>query len=303
MVLEPDRYLISLGRRTSGLFGLFVQVLKCLSASPELTSVVYWGRNSFCYWSDQGWHGALNGWEYYFEPVSEHSLTDLLRLKPERLALMTDRKLARYIESSDRLDASRFVLMHKHRNDNDLLNQDGVRNFRQIYGQVISERIRVKQHVLAEVNGFWHQHLEGERVIGIHYRSTDKPAELAERSDPTPSVSIDDYLDRALALDGAHDARFFLATEDELALERARQRLGNRLVSTQATRSRDSIPPHLAVGGPRVGQEALVDCLLLARCHHLVHGVSNLSHAALLFSPEMTHSDMTRIKPPSIPPS
>lgn len=281
------------------MFALFVQVLKCLSARPDLVPIVYWGRSSFRYWSDRGWNGAYNGWEYYFEPVSEHSLPELLRVTPERLALMTDRKLARYIETSDRLDASRFVLAHKYRNDNDLLSRDGVRNFRQIYGQVISERIRVKEDVLADVNDFWHQHLEGERVIGIHYRSTDKPAELAERHGPTETAGIDDYLDRALTLDGARDARFFLATEDELALERARERLGDRLVSIEATRSRDGVAPHFAVGGPRVGQEALVDCLLLSRCHHLVHGISNLSHAALLFSPRLEHSDMTRIRIPT----
>jgi hypothetical protein len=162
-----------------------------------------------------------------------------------------------------------------------------------LFGRVVAERIRVKDHVLAEVNQFWDRHLAGERVIGLHYRSTDKPAGLAKRNRPM-LPGIEEYLDRALAAPGSADAKFFLATEDELAVERARERLGNRLVSIDATRSRNDVPPHFAVGGPRVGQEALVDCLLLSRCDYLVHGKSNLSGAAMLFNPRLAHIDVSR---------
>jgi hypothetical protein len=301
IISTPDGpFLVILARPAAGLFSLIVHVLRCLVTTPEMIPIVYYGKGAYRYWSDEGWNGSLNGWEYYFHPVSDYALDELLHVKPQCLARMSSRDIQRRLGTSSFIVTQRWrKFPYRWRHNRALLTEHNAGNFRELYGRLLAERIRVKDHVLSEVNEFWHRHLAGDRVIAIHYRSTDKPAELARRNKSIPLLSIDDHLDRALAVPGAADAKFFLATEDEVALELARERLGHRLVSIDATRSRDEVAPHFSVGGPRVGQEALVDCLLLSRCDYLVHGRSNLSGAAMLFNPRLEHADVSRTPPHS----
>src|SRR5690242_7986812 len=74
-----DRDALVIFSRPVGLFSLYLQVLgqvlRCRQAN--VVPIVYFNSRSL-YWSDHGHNGARNAWEYYFEPVSDLAITDVV---------------------------------------------------------------------------------------------------------------------------------------------------------------------------------------------------------------------------------
>jgi hypothetical protein len=272
--------------------GLLAELMKVLTtldhhALEGRTPIVYFNKPRFLYWGDEGWNGARNGWDYYFHPLSDVRLEDIVDLPPEGLELATrvdiDRWTGHNVLTSERLLQAKLDAFG-----------DVKPEFRREFDALFARYIRVRDEVLEVVEEFARSHFRDDNVIGIHYRATDKVYEVGNRlhiSGHDPSIlqraTLDLYLDEALAVADGTDTRFFLATEDDAALDRARERLGNRIISTAAVRSRSGLPAFLTDGSPSMGQEVLVDCLLLSRCHHFVHGVSNVAWAARLFNPDL----------------
>ncbi|MCP4893556.1 MAG: hypothetical protein GY911_07045 [Actinomycetales bacterium] len=128
------------------------------------------------------------------------------------------------------------------------------------------------------MNRFWREHLEGSPVIGVHLRGTDAVSMHARRAHRIGSLSWKQFL-KALraALAERSDARIFLATDTEKAVDVLKANFGNRVVTCQALRHRDG------------DQEAVIDYLLLGRCDLLVHNSSGLARSVLLANASMPH--------------
>lgn len=277
--------------------GLFVEVMKvvtCLErfADSGATPIVYFNRARFLYWGDDGWRGARNGWEYYFHPLSEQRIEDLVPMELEDLDGMSPEQIA------DLCYDDVILVEHFFQDKLDPLG-DVPPEQRQRFAKLWAENVRVKDEILHQVDEIAREHFTGNRVIGIHYRWSDKVDEIRLRlrlagrdPDIVEQCHLDRYIDEALAVAGDQEALFFLATEEEAVLERARAGLGERLISTEVTRTRSNLPPFLTAGHPRLGDEALVDCLLLARCDYLVHGPSFLAYAAGLFNPALPRTNI-----------
>lgn len=285
-------FVVIMAHQGGGFFSVFLKVLGCLDHYPDRAPIAYFNKASFMYWSDAGWNGSTNGWEYYFEPLSEFGLLDVLSYTPHDLASMDTQALAAVVGDNV------LVTDHYYSAKVGFAGRAQQRHRGELH-QLYTERIRVKAPIREKVERFVGEHFGAGRVVGIHYRGTDKFGEISALLGRKPrssaaigQIDVDGYIDAALAAAGTGETRFFLATEDELALDRARDRLGGRLVYTPATRSRSEVAPHWDIGGPALGEEALIDCLLLARCDHLVHGLSNLSWAALIMNPSLPNTDL-----------
>jgi hypothetical protein len=150
---------------------------------------------------------------------------------------------------------------------------------------VLARHVRVAADVQQAVAQFRAQHLAGRPVVGVHFRGTDKPAEL------TSVVSYEEAIGRAqveLAQRGA-GAVVFAASDERDFIAACQRAFGRRCVSTPAVRSRRGGPAvHVTTrNGFAAGREALIDCLLLAACDVLVRTSSNLGQFAGYFSPDM----------------
>lgn len=290
-VVEEPVLVISSSRL--GLFAEFMKVLATLDHFQHegRTPIVYFNRPTFLYWSDSGWNGARNGWEYYFHALSERRLEDVLDVAAEDLVDLKRPQLERLargdIVFNDRLLHRDFDMFGDVRSEH-----------RERYASLCARYIRVKDEVLGKVEEFAGRNFAGRRIVGLHFRSTDKLLEVGSRlenagwdPDVLAGLEVDSYIDEALRVAG-DDGAIFMATEDAEALQRARERLDERLICTNATRTRGPLPPFLADGDAEQGEEALIDCLLLARCDYLVHGVSNLSWAARMFNPGLSHTNV-----------
>jgi hypothetical protein len=288
-----DKYLVIAGRGC-GFFSLFTQVLTILEPAwlaqyaPSHKVIIFF--NSYCYyWIPEGWNGSKNMWEYYFEPVSDALITDAIQCEESRLMHLNIDEIRSLV------DASHGMVVNQHVSAltgfAGLFNEDN----RVRIKKIIDDRIKVKQSVLGLANAFFCRHMVGRKVVGIHFRGTDKRREL-EAHVPGYKVfhQIDAYID---AIPREYDdALVFLATDSLDALAAARRRLGSRLIFQEhCVRSADEAPIHLPnfpYNNARQGEEAIVDWLVLTRCDYFVHGVSNFSAAVLFMAPTLPHHDM-----------
>jgi hypothetical protein len=147
--------------------------------------------------------------------------------------------------------------------------------------ELIQKYIKIKPHIQKKVDTFVQEYFNGNMVIGIHYRATDKVTEA-------PLVdyqSVKDLL--AQEIQSNDQILLFIATDDEKFLQYMYQQFPGRIVATNALRSSDGNAVHsdLKKSPYQKGEEALIDCLLLAQCSKLYKTASNLSDAAIKFNP------------------
>ena len=146
----------------------------------------------------------------------------------------------------------------------------------------IQKYIHIKPHIIEKIESFYQIRMEGLNFIGVHYRGTDKNRYFPR----CPYKEMFAYMD-------AHkkkqpSSKFFIATDEEAFLAKAIHRYGEDVVYCDHFRSTTGEGVHrLGVRENRylVGEEALIDCLLLAKCPILLRTVSNLSTAASFFNP------------------
>jgi len=140
----------------------------------------------------------------------------------------------------------------------------------------------VVKHAIASVcDRFWHEHFHGKRVLGVHFRGTDKPGPEAD------AVPFSEMLD---VIEGCFHSRLdaiFLATDDHDFFEFVTASpLRPYVCWFQAPQEQKPLwlPSRKNF---RKGAEAILDCLLLSRCAVLIKTPSLLSSWCKVFRPEL----------------
>ncbi len=249
---SAEKYVI--GNPGSGFFSSFICTLNHLIWCEENNKipVVYWGENSQFY-SSKGFNGAMNVWEYYFEPVSDLSYC-----------------CGDHIDTScwPQTNYTIYVWM-----------LDTVSRVR--INQLINRYVKLKPAIKNKIDDFYKSHMEGKKTIGIHLRGTDKCWEQ-------PSVALETLINKAIEIADA-TTQFYIASEDERLFERAKEMLKGRVIYYDVIRSSNDgwmwqgQHPQRA----QLGEDVLIEAQLLSKCHALVHTYSNVSTAALFFNPYM----------------
>lgn len=199
-----------------------------------------------------------NWWEYYFEPLPAGAMENAAPV--------------------------RYVNAYEHV----AFTQHATRTMSRARGHsLIRRHVRVRKALASRVDTYAREHFGDARVIGVHYRGTDKSAEA-------PRVRYEDVLASVHAqVDAAGSARcrVFVATDEQAFLDRMLKQFGKELIYCDAFRSIDGAPAHGGAADPRKrGEEAVVDCLLLARCNYLIRTPSNLGLCTTFFNPRIETS-------------
>lgn len=157
---------------------------------------------------------------------------------------------------------------------------------------LIDRYVTVRPHVQTLVDQFSGEHWLDRFVIGLHYRGTDK----AEDAPRVPYERVEAIVRDTMSRAGADRCRLFLATDEQAFLDYMRPRFPGQLRYRAMFRSVDGRPTDTvnADGNYKKGEDALVDCLLLSRTHHLIRTASNLSMCATLFNPRLTNTLLNR---------
>ena len=151
---------------------------------------------------------------------------------------------------------------------------------------LINKYLVVKDSVLSEVEDFCSKHFANRRVLGVHYRGTDK----GEESPVLPYDSVKRNIEHYLKLRPDTD-RVFIASDDINFIENIEKASVGRpiLYRNDSFRARDgnSIHKLAATDKYEITRDAIVNCLLLSRCDALLKTASILSGWSKLFNPNL----------------
>jgi hypothetical protein len=158
--------------------------------------------------------------------------------------------------------------------------------WRMAYGRAYAEHIRVREELRNRVQELWREGGIGGSSIGVHYRHPEHSHEC-----PREMPSMDTFIDRTRRLLArSKGASVVLATDVREAVERFGDAFGERLLvqpdvaraPVGETQYDWGLPPCVALG-----EQALIDVLLLARCDVLLHATSNIATAVGYMNPRL----------------
>jgi hypothetical protein len=243
-----------IGVHPAGLFSSFLAVLNQLSWCEKNNKipVVYWDKNSL-YYKEGGFNGSSNVWEYYFDPVS------YLAYAP-----------------GDIVNTGYWWT------ENDLSYGSINKSQRDYAYKLITKYIKIKTPIQKKIDAFYEKNMLNKKTIGIHLRRTDKYIE-------EKLISVQQIIESTLK-NSDTDAQFLIATDEQVSLNSMINLLKDRtVIYYDCYRSTNGKPLHKSPPKAQLGEDALIEVLLLAKCNKLIHTISNLSTAVLYFNPHITN--------------
>ncbi|MCH9621667.1 MAG: hypothetical protein S4CHLAM20_10920 [Chlamydiia bacterium] len=203
--------------------------------------------------ADQGHYYDLdhgpNWWSYYFEPIS--------------LGVQGNNKFPTYKKITFSQN-TQFRLSRE-------------RGF-----ELLQKYVKVKDPIKQKIKEFEEAHFKNNKVLGVHFRGTDKKSEAPEI----------DYKDLFLMLQQEMEqgefTKLFIATDDGNFFEYIKKKFPTRICSIPAIRSFNKEAVHLTnTSNYQKGEDALIDCILLSKCDKLYKMASNLSDVSMIWNPYM----------------
>jgi hypothetical protein len=301
--------------RDVGLFSLIQQVIANVpwAVRENRIPVVYFGENT-CYWTPGGYQGRSTVWEYYFQPLIPDYPASAIP-DPIRKLISADRPTANDVGSF--VDDAYFV--SRHFGDHPRLRgvtlpipyqwDDPGDALRRTAKAIVDDFVRPRSYLRRKADEFFHRHLAGRYVIGVHARGTDATSTQERRSFRQDSLVLSRYLEeieRLLSREPA--ATIFVASDDQASVDHLAGVFGTRVISYDSIRHRGGEPagrgptgwimPAYIAGdrdtAARNGEDAVIEYLLLSRCDHLVHNGSSLARTVLLNAPALPHTNTHR---------
>lgn len=250
----------------AGFFANFVWVLNNLhsgmAAMGASAARVEWIREP--HYSDFS-YGAVgeNAWDLYFEPLDFPDA-------PAETVRAHHLYMTRPLSGQWTYERYRFD-----------------RTWRQSFNDIYRRYIRVRPRILEKVERLRSELFAGHRVVGVHARN---PGHSVENMFPIPPAPYWIARTRAL-LDDYPGARVFLASDYAPTVSAFREAFGDRLIVQadvdRAEGTARQVHQHHAAPGVALGEQVLVDCLLLASCDAMLHVTSNVATSAGLINPTM----------------
>lgn len=151
--------------------------------------------------------------------------------------------------------------------------------------ELIQKYLRIQDDIQGEVDDFCAQQFQGRKILGVHYRGTDKHTEAGAVTQAKVEENIRYYLQNNPDI----EAVFISTDAAEFLKEIEKSSIGKPILYRNDTfRSTDNVAIHFS-GQNRydINRDALVNCLLLSRCDALIKSASILSAWSVLFHPEI----------------
>ncbi len=160
--------------------------------------------------------------------------------------------------------------------------------WRRIYHRLFTKHIKIKSFLLDRVEAIARDRMAGRFCIGVHYRNPRHTSEC-----PHTIPTAEEFVARVRDLTPKRKpTAVVLASDFEPAVELFRKAFGEALVvqpdvTRAASLATDQM--HHGVVAPAIclGEQVLIDCLLLARCDVLLHVTSNVATAAGYINPKL----------------
>lgn len=215
--------------------------------------------------------GTYNAWEYFFK-------------QPGRVSIETAIESKNYILS----DFSTMREYIPYRDGNSYFEIEWEKSKPII--DVIFEKLQPRKEIMDEVDDFFRTHCENKKVLGIHYRGTDKKVEVKNHFLSAPLTNYLRSVEECM-LDFKPDI-ILLCTDDQEAISFFSQKYPGGVVFSNAFRAEigDVEGIHLKKNVNRehhnylLGKEVIMDVMLLARCNYFVFSHSNVATSVMLIN-------------------
>jgi hypothetical protein len=154
------------------------------------------------------------------------------------------------------------------------------------YGRAWAEHVRVREELRRRVDELWRDGAGSGEAIAVHYRHPDHSHECP-RENPPLEVCIgatEKLVSRSRA------SRVVLATDVHEAVDGFRATFGERLLVQPDVARAPMAQTQYDWGAPpgiALGEQTLIDALLLARCDVLLHCTSNIATAVGYMNPAL----------------
>jgi hypothetical protein len=294
---SPNKKVLLIVPRPHGFFSVVFQAVgqAYLAEKTGATPIVYYNRHCL-YWSDAGYQGARNVWDYYFEPLSDLKIEDLFSLDRAELEDCTPEKFAELAAGTD------IVATKKYPPVIEFNSPLGVNFQRKFVHRLLDKYLVLKPHIREKLDQFCKGHFKSKFVVGVHYRGVEKAH--GERKDWIITRESRDlkefyFVEMRRYLAKHPSARIFIATDSAQFLEEAKAAFGDAVFAREATRLDSAeestglhFSDHAKKNGALLGEEVLLDALILAKTNLFIHGVSGVSNAVLFFNPRLRHIDI-----------
>lgn len=286
------------GCMNCGFFAEFLWVINHLQycEATNKTPVIYWD-NKFAYYSPHGYNGSENCWEYYFEPVSnlKYKSSDPLHRHEVYNNFTSIWWYCQYIQNIHLLSPQEqksivgvqrpFALSGDNKLYPSACGHLYGKEVRHYVKYLIDKFIKIKPSIKNKITSFVYSQMHGHHVVGIHLRGSFIFNEVG-------TVPLEMLCAEANKIANKNTI-FYVATDQAPLLEGAKKLLKGKVIAYNAYRQETTTSP-VAPGQwpPEMGEDVLIETILLASCNHLVHTISNVSTAALYFNPDLPHTTL-----------
>ena len=152
--------------------------------------------------------------------------------------------------------------------------------------KLVSKYITIQPRITKFVEWYIEEYMKTGKILGLHYRGTDKEGEAETIEYHKVKENIFFYIEKY----GKPDKLFVSTDSDEFLQYILNIQLPFSVIYRETdTRSRDRKAIHLDMDSfekvLKINEEALIDCLLLSKCSFLLKSSSFLSDWSKLFNP------------------
>ena len=277
-----------------GFFSSFLQVLDNLRwcEKNDYKPIIEWGSDSQ-YYSENGYNGSKNVWEYYFEPTPTKITDDALIKTNHNTFLLKEIPQNfghRNIKTSGLRERKDWPIVNDY--------------WRKEANRIINKYIKLKPSVLKKINNFYNQNLNVPGIkIAIHLRGGRGAKELYHKD----NVQLEYYRDcinKWLINNKISKYTIFVASDSNEAINFISNNFKN-VKSYPCHRTDDYyikgkpyhqvqevgwnpsgnqfMPDKRAI----IGEEALIEAQLLSKCDIMFHHDSLLAIGAANFNPNL----------------
>ena len=282
------KFILILPLEESGLFSLFFLVLGYLYLCKKKLRIplVYFNKKCL-YWSPRGFNGSRNVWEYYFKPVSEYGIKDFFSEELETLEGLSVSDFKRINRFSN------IYITNKYPKVVPWISPYAVEKKRKFINSLINKHIEIKKNILDKAEIFYEKNIKGFKVVAVHFRGKEKYR--GKRADTPEITCSQDYISEIEAyLKRVPDAKFFVATDSEEFLRKLKSMYSDIIIFQDVQRLSENeeisgLHFNEKYQGPKLGEEVLVDALLMSKCDFFIHGTSNVSSFVLFINLALKH--------------
>jgi hypothetical protein len=301
--------------RDVGLFSLIQQVIANIpwAVAENRVPVVHFGKGT-CYWTPNGHRDGRTVWEYYFEPVVRgypassipepvQARIAIDRPSPYEVGYLVDKHafVSNHFGDHPQLSGGALPIPYQWDDPNDTLRREAK--------LIVDSFIRPRAYILQKVDDFFARHMAGHQLIGVHARGTDATSKQELRTFRHGSLVLSRYVGEiGRLLEVQPRAKIFVASDDQSSLDYLVKAFGHRVIAYASVRHHGGeaagqgptgwiMPAYIARDrdvAAKNGEDAVIEYLLLSRCHYLVHNGSSLARTVLLNAPRLPHTNTHR---------